>query len=239
MSEKYFCNADVRLALQEVETAGLRAITSVEGIHARIIAPFEDSIWDWFTTNTGIYNVTDHEGKFGEKGSLVNIVAHGFGPLSSSQRISELKTSEYFKKKEKIQLNKEEEKILLNPTNGVPVYDFNTFLEISEDKNFIRNNPLFGVVRNKETIINTLHYLQEPHKLCNNSSAIILAGGREPAKQYIGQAIKKRDFDRYGVWCTAGEGGRLIRLGDGNINVGLFGYLDGLTYYEGGRFIGR
>src|SRR3989338_8161668 len=127
--ERFPVESNAGRAFEHVERSGLVALTGITGARARIVAPDSDKIWDWFTACTGIYNITDHEGRFGRKGAKVNVVAHGLGhPLSRSQRVKEALGTKYTKEKGTAQLSEGEEKELLSD-EGTPLFAYDTFLE--------------------------------------------------------------------------------------------------------------
>ena len=226
--ERFPVESNAGRALEHVERSGLVALTGITGARARIVAPYNDDIWEWFTACTGIYNVTDHEGRFGRKGAKVNVVAHGLGhPLSMSQRVSEALGTEYTKKTGTAQLSEGEENELLSD-EGTPLFAYDAFLEASTDPKFVRAHPSLRIVRTQDVLSRTRHGPQALSALYDNSSVLVYVGGRTPVQVItpegeektvtVAQALIDRTGQRFkrtdaGVWLHDTDGGRLLVCG--------------------------
>ena len=246
--ERFPVESNAGRALEHVERSGLVALTGITGAHARIVAPDSDKIWDWFTARTGIYNVTDHKGRFGRKGAKVNVVAHGLGhPLSRSQRVSEVLGTEYTKRTGTAQLSEREENELLSD-EGTPLFAYDAFLEASTDPKFVRAHPSLRIVRTQDVLSRTRHGLQPLSALYDNSSVLVYVGGRTPVQVTtsqgeektvtVAQALVDRTGQRFkrteaGVGLHGTDGGRVLFV-DGDDN-GLHGDSD---LDDSARFVG-
>ncbi len=241
-----FYDTNIARALSTVESFGLRAITGVEGANAKIVAPFEDPIWNWFTTLTGVYNVVDHEGRFGRRGQLVNVVAHGCGhPLARSQRVLEALATDYTRQNCVAQLIESEERGLLSE-EGTPIFSFEIFRELSEDPEFLKKDRNFRVVRSVNVLDSTMHGVQRIADLYNNSSILVYMGGnarvRIPgsddtvprAEYFINRVARRFNVHSLGVWLFNIRGGYLLGFGHHDTNYDSFGYTNLLNF---ARFI--
>lgn len=233
-------------ALEDLEKSKLVALTGPTGAHARIIAPLNDNIWGWLTVLTGIYNVTDHEGRFGKKGEKVNVVAHGMGhTLSRSQRITEALGTEYTKNKGVAQLSEGEEIELLSE-EGTPIFGYKKFLEVSEDHEFLKKNPSFRIVRTNDVLGKTKHGIQSIKDLYSNSSVLAYIGGNAKVKvsdenevvpraeYFLNRTGKRFNRNNLGVWMHDKDGGLLLVFNDGYLNNLIGGnYLGNYARFAG------
>ncbi len=230
--------SNIGLALEKVELSGLIALTGPMLARARSVAPLEDPIWSWANALTGIYNIKDHEGRFGKKGDKVNVISHRRGhPFDNSARVLGA-LDELFESDEIIPgqatITLDEEKALLVLEEGIQVYDYRQLLELSEDPNFLKKNPNFRVVRTGEVLRNTPLGLQKISELYDNSTVVACTGGRAQARAYLNRAGEKSIKGIFEAWYHCKEGGRLLYFNEGG--DGLNGFSD---FTSKARFVVR
>lgn len=217
-------------ALEDLEQSGLVALTGPSGAYTRVVSPLNSNIWDWFTSLTGVYNITDHQGRFGRKGAKVNVVAHGIGhPLNTSRRVREVLRIEYNGGDGTTQLTEKEEIDLLSD-EGTPIFAYNLFLGLSEDPHFLIRNPSFRIVRSLDVLNRTKCGVQPLRGLYNNSSMLCYAGGRTPvnvttpegeekivtiAQALVDRTAQRFDKDKLGIFgYHRDQGGRVLSFGN-------------------------
>jgi hypothetical protein len=152
--------------LIDIDNKGYRPLTSLEIICAKVKNPENDVLWKSSYAASALYYIKDWEGKFGEKESKICVVAHGYGPLLCSEKISKIErklhdaslercknSSDKFQqlretgiiKNAPSELTKEEQIELVNPEAPTEMYTLDRFSYLSRSRE-LDPSKSFGIV---------------------------------------------------------------------------------------------
>lgn len=212
---KLFYNDNLPEALREAQkyaANGGLVLSLPQILHARVVAPAEDEIWqNWITA------LTEEDVVKTESGKPVVVVGHGGLILGTPERIEQA-YKEGLTPQRAAKLSPQEVKDLLSGKS--PLLPYKEFLTKT-------NLPqVYGIVLDLDVAKKTESGYQDIEGIYENPLAIARAGGVEQLKSYLDRAKLVHKTKKYGQWHPFNNidpeqaQGRLVCAGGGGGGLG-------------------